>query len=99
MKVEQPLGLRGPWRRGARRDRTASNAGVVALAEAFFQPLVAGDQKASGQAFSAALPVQALRGLLAWGPSLSFSTSGTQRGPVAGVLLCKLAYRALKGAP
>ena len=29
----------------------------------FFKPLVAGDQKASGQAFSTAPPVQALKGL------------------------------------
>ena len=72
MKVAPLLGLRGPWRRGARRARTASAAGVTALAEALFQPLASGDQKASGQSFSAALPVQALRGLLAWGPSLSF---------------------------
>ena len=30
-----------------------------------------------GQSFSVVLPVQALRGSLAWGPSLLFSASGT----------------------
>ena len=44
--------------------RTASASGVIALAESFFEPLVAGDQKASlASLFSIATPVQALRGL------------------------------------
>ena len=42
--------------------RTASAAGVMALSESFFKPLVAGNQKAS-LAFSIALPIQALTGL------------------------------------
>ena len=33
-----------------------------------------------GQSFSIAPPIQALRGLLSWDPSLWFSMSGTQRG-------------------
>ena len=42
---------------------TASLAGVMALSESFFEPLVAGDQKASGQPLSVAPPIHALRGL------------------------------------
>ena len=38
-------------------------AEVTALSESFFEPLVAGDQKASlAKSFSVALPIQALRG-------------------------------------
>ena len=44
--------------------QTASTSGFIALAESFFEPLVAGDQKASlASLFSIATPVQALRGL------------------------------------
>ena len=43
--------------------RTASAIGVMVLSESFFQPLVAGDQKASLASFSIAAPIQALRGL------------------------------------
>ena len=79
--------------------RTASTTGVMALSESFFKPLVAGDQKAS-LAFSIALPIQALRGSLAWDPSLLFCVSGTQRSPsLAGVLLCRSVHQALKEAP
>ena len=71
MKVAQLLGLRGPWRRGARRDRTASTAEVRAPAEALLEPLLAGDQKASLASLSAGLPrFRHLAGSLAWGPSL-----------------------------
>ena len=47
VKVVQLLGLRGPWQRQVCRDTTASAAEVTALSESFFEPLVAGDQKAS----------------------------------------------------
>jgi len=61
------------------------------LSESFFN-LVAGDQKASP-------PVAALRGL----PCLEdFSVVQCVRHielPSAGVLLCRLAHQALKGAP
>ena len=43
--------------------QTASTPGVTALAESFFQALIAGDQKASLASFSIALPIPALRGL------------------------------------
>ena len=42
---------------------TASLAGVMVLSESFFEPFVAGNQKASGQSLSVALPIHALRGL------------------------------------
>ena len=42
---------------------TASATGVMAPTESFFEPLVAGNQKASLASFSVALPIQALRGL------------------------------------
>ena len=71
MKVAPLLGLRGPWRRGARRARTASAAGVTALAEALFEPLLPGGQKASLASVSPGLPAfRHLAGSLAWGPSL-----------------------------
>ena len=47
MKVAQLLGLRGLWRHQVCRDTTASATGVMALSESFFEPLVAGDQKAT----------------------------------------------------
>ena len=56
--------------------QTASMAGLMALSESFFEPPVAGDQKASGQSFSVALPVQALTGLPWLG---SFSVVGHVR--------------------
>ena len=48
--------------------RTASAAGVMALSESFFEPLVADNQKASLASFSIALPIRALRGLPSLGP-------------------------------
>ena len=58
--------------------RAASAAGVLALSESFFKPLVGGDQKASLAGLSPWLhPFRHLEGSLAWGPSLLFSTSGT----------------------
>ena len=46
----------------------ASATGVMAPSESFFEPLVAGNQKASLTSFSIALPIQALRGLPCLGP-------------------------------
>ena len=57
---------------------TASATGVMALAESFFKPLVAGDRKISLTSLSPWLhPFNYLEGSLAWGPSLLFHTSGT----------------------
>ena len=58
--------------------RTASVTGVMALSETFFEPLVAGDQKAFLASLSPKLrPFRHLESLLAWGPSLLFGASGT----------------------
>ena len=69
---------------------TASAAGVMALSESFFEPLAAGDQKASLASLSPYLhPLRHLKGFFAWGPSLLFGMSGTYRGPLTGILLCR----------
>ena len=63
---------------------TASAAGVKALSESFFEPLVAGDQKASLGSLSLELcPFRH------WGPSLLFGASGSREAPLAGVLVCR----------
>ena len=80
--------------------QTASAAGVMALPESFLEPLVAGDQMASLASLSPWLHLfRHLEGSLAWGPSLLFSTSGTLRGTLGGVLLCGSVHQSLKGAP
>ena len=57
---------------------TASTAGVMALSESFFKPLVVGDQKPSLASLSPYLcSFRHLGGFLAWDPSLLFSASGT----------------------
>ena len=62
--------LAGTW--------TASSAGVMALSGSFFEPLVAGNQKASlASLFPWLCPFRHLRGSLAWEPSLLFGVSGT----------------------
>ena len=66
----------------------------------FFQPLVAGDQKASLVSLSPYLhPFRHLEGSLARGLSLLLGASGTQRGPLPGIPLCRLVHQAHKGAP
>ena len=52
--------------------QTASTTGVMAPSESFFEPLVAGDQKASLASLSPKLLLFTtyLEGSLAWGPSL-----------------------------
>ena len=60
------------------RTGTASTTGAMALSQSFFEPLVAGDQKALLASVSPSLyPCRHLEGFLAWGPSLLFGTSGT----------------------
>ena len=72
--------------------RIASAAGVMALSESFFKPLVAGNQKASLTSLSSYLhPFRHLEVcFITWGPSLLFG---------ARVLLYRLVHQALKGAP
>ena len=58
--------------------QTASAAGVMALTESLFEPLIAGDQMASLASLSPELhQFRHLQGSLAWGPSLLFGASGT----------------------
>ena len=57
------MACRAPGKAKCAGTRTASTLGVMALSESFFELLVAGDQKASGQPLSVAPPIQALRGL------------------------------------
>ena len=47
MKVVQLLGLQDPGSIKGAGTQTASAVGVMDLSESFFEPLVAGDQKAS----------------------------------------------------
>ena len=76
MKVAQLLACGDPGGAKSAGTRTASAAGVMALSESSFEPLVAGDQKASLTS-SVALPFRHLEGSLAWGPSLLFDGSDT----------------------
>ena len=62
MAFRDPGGAKCAWR------RTASAARLMAISESCFEPLVSGDQKAFGQSFSTALPVQAFKEL----PCLEF---------------------------
>ena len=65
----------------------------------FFEPLVAGDQKASLASLSVAPPVQALGGSLAWAPLCLAHQHIETPPPPAGVLHCRSACRHLKGHP
>ena len=100
VKVAHLLGLWGPWRCQVCRDmdclhhRSYGPIRVVYRASCSWW-----SEGLSGQSFSVAPPVQALEGSLAWGPSLLFTESGTHRGPLTGVLLCRWACQSLKGAP
>ena len=78
MKVVQLLGCRAGSGATCAGSQTASAAGVMALSESFFEPFVAGDQKASLASLSLQLhPFRHLEGSLAWGPSLLFHALGT----------------------
>ena len=79
---------------------TASATGVMALSESFFEPLIAGNQKASLASLSSLLcPFRHLKDSLAWGLSLLFHVHQAHRGvPLAGILLCRSARQSLKRA-
>ena len=82
------------------RDTDASAAGVTTLSEPFFEPLVAGDQKASLASLSLKLcPVRHLEAPLP-GVLLCCSMCEAHRGAtLAGVLLCGWGHQALQRAP
>ena len=72
----------------------------MALSESSFEPVVAGNQKASLASVSPTLPVQALRGLPCLGSfTVVWPIRHIEGATLAGVLLCRLAHQALKGAP
>ena len=52
MEVVQLLGFQGPGDTKCAGTWTASATGFMALSESFFEPLVAGDQKASSASLS-----------------------------------------------
>ena len=67
--------------------------------ESSFEPVVAGDQKASLASLSPIPPVQALRGLPCLGSfTVIWPVWHIEGATLAGVLLCRLARQALKGA-
>ena len=78
MKVVQLFGSWGPWRYQACRDMDCLRRRSYGPIIAFFEPLVAGDQKASLANLSALFHLfRHLEGSLAWGPILLFGVSGT----------------------
>ena len=99
--VMQLFGLPEPWWRPVCRDTDCLSCRRYGLSESFFwasgtwQP-----EGLFGQSFSIAPPVQALRGLPCLG---TFSAVRCIRHidepPLPGVLLCRSAHQALKGAP
>lgn len=98
--MAQLLGLQDPGGAKFAGTWTASRRRSYGSSQSLFQPLVAGDQKASLPLlfFSISSPIQALEGSLPWDPSPVVRVSGTQRAPLAGVLLCSLVHQSLKGA-
>ena len=76
--MAQVLGLQDPGGVQCAATQTLFAAGIMALLESFFEPLVAGDQKASLASLSLKLRLfRHLEDSLAWSPSLLFGASGT----------------------
>ena len=79
---------------------TASDTGVMALSQSFFEPLVAGGQKASLASLSPLLhPFRHLEGSLAWGPSLLFVCQAHRGTSLTEVLSVDRCIRHLKEHP
>ena len=78
----------------------ASTPGVMAPSESFFKPLITGNQKASGQSFSVALPIQAFRGLPCLGSfSVVLNIRHIETLPWLGSYSVDQHVRHLKGHP
>ena len=78
MEVVQLLGLQGPWQCQVYPDTDCLCHSSYGPTRVFFQASCSWrSESLFGQSFSIAPPIQALRGLLAWGPSLLFAASGT----------------------
>ena len=69
---------------------------VMALSESFFEPFVAGNQKASVQSFSVALPLQELRGVPCLESLCCLARQALKKGTLDGVLLCSSVHQSLK---
>ena len=69
------------------RDMDCVHCRIYVPIRVFFEPLVAGNQKASLATLSAALPIQALRGLLCRGRSLLFGSLAHRGAPMGGRLM------------
>ena len=96
MKVVQLLGLWGPWRHNMCRDTLCCRSyGPIRVF--FWVSCSWRSEGLFGRSFSIAPPFRHLEGSLVWGPYLLFGASGTERVPLPGVLLCRLAHQALTG--
>ena len=101
MKVEQLLGLQGPWQHQVCRDMDYLCCRSYSPIRVFSQAFCSWRSEGLFDLFfSVALPIQAVRGLPCLG---SFSVVQHHRhlegAPLDGVILCRLAHQALKGAP
>ena len=79
--------------------QTASVARVMVLSESFQASCSWPSEGLFGQSFSVAPPVQALRRLPCLGSSSCLVRQAHRGAPLTGVLLCRSARQALKGAP
>ena len=100
VKVVQLLDLQGPWGHQVFRDTDCLHRRSYGPIRISFQASCSWHSEGLfGQSFSVAPPIQALRGI----PCLGFFSvvlRPVHRGaPLTGVLLCRLVYQALKGAP
>ena len=100
MKVVQLLGLQGPWRCQVCRDTDCLPCKSYGPIRVFFEPLVAGDQKAPLTSLSPKLCQFGHLEAPLPGVLLCCWAHQAHRGaPLAGVPLCRSAHRSLKGAP
>ena len=99
MKIVQLLSFQGTSQRQVCRDTDCLCLRSHGP-ESSFEPVVAGDQKASLASLAPIPPVQALRGLPCLGSfTVIWPVRHIEGATLAGVLLCRLARQALKGAP
>ena len=104
MKVVQLLGLRGPWWHQVCRDMDCLHHRSYGPIRVIFRDSCRWQSEGLfGQSFSIALPIQALRGLPCLGSYFVVQsvrqTVGQGWGGLSGVLSCRSAHQALKGAP
>ena len=96
--MAQLLGSQGLWQHQICRDTDCFCCRSYDPIRVFFRASYSWpSEDPSGQSFSIAPPFRPLEGSLAWDPSQLFSTSGTQKGALAGVLLCSSVSQAFDG--